>query len=218
MMGGITWLGLLAIILPTLLSGAALGVVLKHRIDSRRIDLDEQKLSLDEKTQIREAARDDFKLILEIVTGQRDEARAEVRDMRGRFENFELEIQGLRLAQDFDPFPNWMVDLEGRYLYVSREFERQFLRDRDPPLTYRDLIGKTHADHWPDDFCLTLKRLNEEARRRPDGKSRARTALLGAEVTVHKFPIRVRGIIVAFAGYITEIDPLPVPALDRRTS
>jgi hypothetical protein len=205
--GGVTWTGLAALLISSLLSGTLVGVILKYRLGGRR-------LSLDERAQIRQTARDDFKLILEVVTGQRDEARAEVREMRGRFENFELEIQGLRLSQDFDPFPNWMVDLEGRYLYVSREFERQFLRNREPPLTYRDLIGKTHANHFPTEFCGKLKALSDEARRRPDAKARATTVLEGSQVTVHKFPIRVGGIIVAFAGYITEIEPLAPPALE----
>lgn len=196
---------LAAALAATLLSGGLLGVWLRFLIQRR-------KLSADERVALRAEGRADFEMVLALVTKQRDEAYATIREHESRFELLELEIQGLRLANDFDPFPNWIVDLQGRYIFVNREFEKQFLDQRG--MIYRDLIGKRHEDFWPDEFCRKLRFLDGEARRRADGRARATVLLEGKQVTVHKFPVRVKGIPVAFAGYITQVeDMLPERAV-----
>lgn len=161
----------------------------------------------------READRVDFNTVLAEVKAQRDEAWARNKDCDARMQAMEAEIQGLRLARDLDPFPNWVVDLSGEYLYVNREFEKGFLEPAGQ--TYRDVVGKRHEDVWPPKFCQTLHLLDTEARSRPDGTARAKTTvevpILGdVQMTVHKFPIRFKpsGIIVAYAGFITNIEPV----------
>jgi PAS domain-containing protein len=174
-----------------LLLGGGLVAALRHRV------------------QMRGENRTDFTAVLQAVTEQRDEAWAHNRAQDARIANLEAEINGLRLARDLDPFPNWVVDRTGEYQFVNREFERLFLEPQGK--TYRDAIGKTH-EHlgWPDDFCRTLKALDTTARSRPDGRATARTTVTLPElgqviITVHKFPIRFKDAIVAYAGFVTDI-------------
>lgn len=177
------------------------GFFLKYLIDRR-------KLTLEESEDVALRKRSDFDRALEVVTHQRDDALKLVNECYSRLEKMELEVQGLRLARDLDPFPSWLIGLEGRYLYVNREFEKQFLEPASKD--YRSIIGETHATVWPDAFCRTLRNLDDLAKRVPDGHARATTNLVLGEdterqVTVHKFPVRIRGAVVAFAGYITDI-------------
>ena len=159
--------------------------------------------------QVRTADRVDFDTLLAAMQKQRDEAWEHIARQDERIEHLEAEIQGLRIARDLEPFPHWLTDLEGRYTFVNRPFEERFL---DPQRkTYRDIIGKTRVDIWPEDFCRTLTALDGAARKRPDGTARANATLdvpgLGpCQVMVHKFPCRVRGVIVAWAGYFTVIE------------
>lgn len=162
------------------------------------------------RVQVRSEDRVDFESISAELKNQRDEAFARIGELEKRVETQEAEIQGLRIARDLDPFPNWVVDLQGCYRFVNREFETHFLEPKKQ--TYRDIIGLSHGDIWPDDFCRTLKALDAAAQKRPDGTARAVTSLdipnLGpSQVTVHKFPIRFKGAVVAVAGYITAIEP-----------
>lgn len=175
------------------------------------------------KIQSRQADVVDFDKINAVLTKQRDEAYTYIKQQNERIENLEAEINGLRIARDLDPFPNWIVDLEGHYTFVNRPFEECFLEPQKR--TYRDLIGKTHKDFWPPAFCETLRTLDASARKRPDGTARANTILslpgIGEwEVTVHKFPCKIRGVVVAWTGYITVMDPLTerVGWQDRITS
>ncbi|MGJ0508943.1 MAG: PAS domain-containing protein [Methylocystis sp.] len=185
-------ISVISIALDIILGGGLLAVWLKYRIQARSAD------------------RVDFETVLAEVKSQRNEAWAHIAEQVRRIENMEAEIQGLRIARDLDPFPNWLVDLQGRFLYANRAFEALFLEPKGQ--TYRDIIGKTHIDVWPEPFCRTIKALNSAAGKRPDGTARANASLdipdLGrCSVTVHKFPYRIKGVILAYAGYITVIDP-----------
>lgn len=187
-----TTLSLVSLVLNLLLGGGLLTVWLRFVIAKRGAD------------------RVDFDTVNEALKEQRDEALLRIAGQDRKIELLEAEINGLRIARDLDPFPNWVVDLQGCYRYVNREFERYFLEPRRQ--AYRDVIGKHHTDIWPADFCKTLEALDAAARKRPDGTARATTSLdipgAGiAEVTVHKFPVRFKGAVVAMAGYITEIEP-----------
>lgn len=194
-------------IVTLLLGGGAIVGVLQHRARMR-------ELTLKYGGENREADRTDFETILVEVRAQRNESREREAECQRRLEQMEVEIQGLRLARDLDPFPNWIVDLQGEYMYVNREFERYFLLPKGK--TYRDAIGSTHESlGWPKSFCDTLKSLDAAARSRPDGTARASTVLEIDEfgetrVTVHKFPIRFKpaGVIVGYAGFITDIEPV----------
>lgn len=163
--------------------------------------------------QSRGEERVDFNTVLAEVKGQRDEAWNHIEKQDERIAMMEAEIQGLRLARDLDPFPNWITDLQGHYIFVNREFERVFLEPQGK--TYRHAVGKTHEEFgWPESFNRILSSLDAAARSRPDGTARATTSLsvpsLGpSKVTVHKFPIRFKpaGVIVAYAGFITDLVP-----------
>lgn len=196
-------LNLVLNIITILLGGTALGVFLRYKAKIREIDAGLHGGD-------RADDRVDFELITKELAGQRDKANERVTECEQRITQLEAEIEGLRLARDLDPFPNWVVDLQARYKFVNREFEAAFLEPRGQ--TYRDTIGKSHADLWPEDFCRTLKSLDAAARQRPDGTARAVTGLdvpnVGrCQVTIHKFPIRFKGAVVAWAGYITEMEP-----------
>jgi PAS domain-containing protein len=188
-----TLISLLQLLLNLVLGGGLLAALLRHRVQMRGED------------------RTDFEVIVEALRTQRAEDHERIVLLEQRSENQEAEINGLRIARDLDPFPHWLMDIEGRYSFVNQPFEERFLvPDRK---TRRDIIGKLHEDFWPEAFCLTLKTLDAAARRRPDGTARAHTTLdvpgFGkCEVTVHKFPCRIKGVIVSYAGYITTIDPL----------
>lgn len=189
-----TVLSLISIVLNILLGGGLLAIWFKYKI------------------QVRSANRSDFELIVNALRTQREDDLERIDALETRLERQEDEIHGLRIARDLDPFPNWVVDRNGEYLFVNREFERYFLEPIGQ--TYRDIVGKTHEEHWPPDFCKILKSLDGAARTRPDGTARASAALEVPEfgrtkVTVHKFPIRFKpsGIIVAYAGFITDFEP-----------
>jgi len=183
----------LSALLGALGGGGVVAAILKYRV------------------QFRAADKVDFEALNAEVRRQRDEALSRIAEYEQRFETMEAEINGLRIARDLDPFPHWIMDVEGRYSFVNRPFEERFLEPANK--TYRDVIGKRHADLWPEEFCRTLTALDTAARKRPDGTARATTRLdvpgIGvSEVTVHKFPCRIKGVVVAFAGYFTAIEPV----------
>lgn len=186
------FLNALSLAANVMLGGGLLAVWLRYKVQSRGED------------------RTDFNVIIEALKTQREGDREVIAEQTRRIENLEAEINGLRIARDLDPFPNWVVDLQGCYRFVNREFESYFLEPKRQ--TYRDIIGKCHTDLWPQEFCKTLKALDAASHQRPDGTARATTTLdiprLGAcQVTVHKFPVRFKGAVVAMAGYITVMEP-----------
>lgn len=186
-------LSVFSIVINVLLGGGLLAIWLKYKV------------------QIRSADRSDFEIVVAALRQQREDDSVRIDVLERRLEDQEAEIHGLRIARDLDPFPNWVVDLQGNYKFVNREFEKYFLEAKEQ--TYRDVIGKRHEDVWPDTFCRTLRSLDRAAAQRPDGTARAVTRLdvpsLGpCEVTVHKFPVRFKGAIVAMAGYITSLEPI----------
>lgn len=186
-------------LVSVLLTGGALGFIFRFMIDRR-------KLGSEEKAAAHQQRKDDFEMLMAVVTNQRDEAYAKIKDYDRKIENLELEIQGLRMCGELDPFPNWIINLDGQYVFINREFEKRFLEPKG--WNYRDVIGAKHEKLWSDEICRKLKALDDQARARPDGRARATIEVDGLQLTVHKFPIRVRGIPVAFAGYITDIEPL----------
>lgn len=199
-------LNLVLNLVTLLLGGTALGVILRYRAKIKEIDAGVH-------TGDRSADRADFEAVTGELVRQRDDALKRYSDAEHRIDQLEAEVQGLRLARDLDPFPSWVVDTQGCYQFVNRAFEEHFLEPKGQ--SYRDTIGKCHEDLWPESFCRTLKSLDAAARRRPDGTARARASVdvpsLGTcEVTVHKFPIRFKpsNAIIAFAGYITEMEPI----------
>jgi PAS domain-containing protein len=189
-----------SLLLNILLSGGILGVWLKYKNESR-------KLTAEERENLAERKRNDFDRALEVVTEQRNDALRLVQVCESRIDKLELEVQGLRFARDLDPFPNWIVGLDGKYLYANREFEKQFLEPQGK--NYRAIIGEKHETLWPEAFCRVLRNLDAMARRVPDGHARATTSLVlqgdERQVTVHKFPLRIRDAVVGFAGFITDI-------------
>lgn len=199
MMGAqnITLWGLVATVLASLLGGGLLGVWLRYRLGTKKLDAEAVEHT-------RQQARLDFETLLRVVTGQRDEAYRKIERYDEKILALEMEVQGLRLTRDLDPFPNWIVDLEGDYIFLNREFEKTFLEPVE--LNYRDMIGQQHKRVFPPDFVKKLALLDQQARSRPDKQARMTTTLDSRQVTVHKFAICVKGVPVAFAGYITEMD------------
>lgn len=201
----------IAIFINVVLSGGLLGMILRNWLAHRKLSIEKEfqdrRFSIEENEDLAERREKALDKALAVVTGQRDDALALVAQCNNRLEKMEMEVQGLRLARDLDPFPNWIIGLDGRYLFVNREFEKVFLEPAGHD--YRNVVGRSHDDVWPEAFCRTLRNLDDLARRVPDGRARATTNLVigSAErtVTVHKFPVRVRGTIVAFAGFITDI-------------
>lgn len=188
------------------MTGAGLVAYFGYRAKVKGLDNTKEATNRDDN-------RTDFEVIIEELKGQRDAAFARLDERDARLTKLEAEIKGLHLTRDLDPFPHWVVDRSGEYLYVNREFERYFLEPKG--LSYRDAVGKKHPDLWPPEFCEVLRTLDAAARSRPDGTARAVTEIDVAElgrtnVTVHKFPIRFKpsGVIVAYAGYITDLDPI----------
>lgn len=188
----------------TLFAAGFVGVWLRFLINRGKLKLDAERLSVEDRRKLREEERSDFQLILDVVTRQRDEAVERADNLEEKVDTVELEVAGLRLARDLDPFPNWIVDLEGRYIYANREFEREFLEPKG--LRYRQVIGKRHEEVWGADFAAKMHILDETAKRRPDRKARATLLFGGRQITVHKFPILVRGVPVSFAGFVTDIE------------
>jgi PAS domain-containing protein len=180
-------------------SGGFLGWIGKLYLDKSRLDSEVQHTNLS-------FIQDQFQLALKVVTDQRDNALEEKKELLSRLDNLELEIVGLKLSNNFDPFPRWMVDLQGKFLYVNPCFEERYLYTREPPIHRRDLIGKGHDIIWPKEFFDKLHELDKAAKTRPDGRARAHMVINGDDVTVYKFPVRIHGIIVAYAGYILYMD------------
>lgn len=140
-----------------------------------------------------------FELALNAVTKQRDDAIGLVEDLRKRVDNLELELMGVKLSSGFDPFPRWLVDLHGRYIFVNSCFAATFLE----PLGRRanDIIGEGHDFIWPPDTCAKLEELERRASSRPDGRARIVMVANGVEMSFYSFPVRNGGIVVAHAGY-----------------
>jgi PAS domain S-box-containing protein len=196
--------GLISTIVASLLGGGLIGRWLQYKLSNRKIDGEQAHQAAEDKKEAREQGRLDFETLLRVVTGQRDEAFATIKDHDAKFLALEMEVQGLRLARDLDPFPNWIVDLEGNYIFVNQEFEKTFLAPAK--LGYRDMIGQKHEKIFPAEFSEKLRQLARRSVARPDKQARMTTTLDGKTITVHKFPICVRGAAVAYAGYVTEME------------
>lgn len=179
--------------------GGGIGAILQVYLGKVKISAEQKQHDLD-------YLQRGFKLAVDVVTNQRDDALKLVQNMRTELDDMKLEIAGLKLASGFDPFPRWMVDLEGRYLYINACFEERILLPRG--IHRSELIGSGHDRIWPDAFCKKLRELDVLARTRPDGRARAVVEItldpdgVSEEFTVYKFPVRVHGVIVAYAGYI----------------
>lgn len=147
--------------------------------------------------------KEGFELAVKVVTDQRDDALTQLREVRRELADLHLEVMGLKLSNSFDPFPRWMVNLDGKYIYVNSCFVERFLE----PLGHRerDIIGQGHDFLWPPELCKKIASLDAAARVRPDGRARAVTLVNGVEWTIYKFPVRVQGVIVAYAGYMMEM-------------
>lgn len=197
----ITVYQLIPTVLNLLLGGGLLVAILKYRIDSRKLSIEETE---------EQAARhaSDLDKALGFVTQQRDDLREEISRCFRRIDKLEKEVQGQRIRADLDPFPSWIFSLEGRFLHVNREFEKLFLEHEGRD--YRDIIGEIPEGVWPGPFCRVVRNLNDLAKSVPDGRARATVALVvnneDRQVTVQIFAARIRGAIVAYAGYITNVD------------
>lgn len=190
-----------------LMGGGGLGVWGKIWIDKQRIEVErsqqDQANNLAGKHADQDFLKEGFKLAVEVITRQRDDAFKQVDELRRRLDNTELEIVGLKLSNSFDPFPRWMVDLDGRYLFVNWCFEERLLQPRGQ--ARRDIVGETHDSMWPPEIGAKIRMLDQQARQRPDGRARAVVTLEPfGEVSIFKFPVKVHGVIVAYAGYIME--------------
>lgn len=174
-------------------------LVFAERRQSRKEKKAEEKEQLTEDKTL-------IKLIVDEVAKQRDDALKEVHALRQRIEHLEFTVQGLRMAQNRDPFPRWIVDLSGRFQFVNDCFVEQFLRPKG--LHAQDIIGLSHEDFWSSStICEKIKLLDAEARRRPDGKAKATLEYDGCQLTIYKIPIRhSSGAILAYEGWITDIE------------
>ena len=185
------WLGLVA----AAAGGGGVGALAQVYIGQLKA---KQEIKRDDQDFIREG----FELAVKVVTDQRNDALESLKEVRRELADMQLEIVGLKLANSFDPFPRWMVDLEGRYIYTNACFEEKYLEPRG--MLKRDIIGQTHEALWPPEVCSKIRQLDGQARSRPDGRARAVLILQEEEATLYKFPVRVQGVVVAYAGYIME--------------
>lgn len=202
-------------LIAALLGGGALGKLLELWFKKQRQDHDElRKDRAEDRLKAAELLSHDqlFRdTVLANITKQRDDAWSRVDELEKHIERLELTVQGLLLAQNRDPFPRWIVNSDGKYLYVNRLFEEMFLRSRN--MVARDLIGKFHKDFWPKDFADRLHLLDEEAKRRIDGKAKMHTIVNGIEVTVYKMPIRdpYSNAVIGYDGIVTDVTNPPEP-------
>lgn len=147
-------------------------------------------------------------LVVNKIGEQRDLYKKQVEELERKYDLLELEVQGLRLVNGRDPFPRWLVDMQGRYIFINPCFEERFLKPLNKMA--RDLIGQTHETGglWPLDFCAKLRTLDEIARQRPDGRAKAVMRVHGQMLTVYKLPVRhvPSGAIMAYEGWITDIE------------
>lgn len=185
--------------LGLLFGGGGIGAILQVFLASKKLGVESRQGEQD-------YIQRGFELAVKVVTNQRDDAIRSLENQTQRIDDLELEIAGLKLSSGFDPFPRWMVDLENRYLFINGSFEEKFIQAQG--LRRRDVIGKNIDILWPESFVKKMRELDSVARTRPDGRARAVTSLqvgeLVEEVTVYKFPVRVHGVIVAYAGYMME--------------
>lgn len=149
----------------------------------------------------RSARRDDFSAIL-------DERKAEIEDLRKRFQEQEVEIALLKqkiaaveVDRDDVPVPMWVVDMQGRYLSVNARFVNDFLLPRGK--AEADVIGKTHTEVWNETTATALHGLDLAAMRSPERRARLDCILLNGTnepVTVFKAPILKNRTLVGFTG------------------
>lgn len=149
-----------------------------------------------------------IRLVVDEVTKQRDEAYARLAALERKYDLLELEVQGLRLVNGRDPFPRWLVDMQGKYIYINQCFEERFLKPIGK--TAKDMIGETHesGELWTPEFCSKMKLLDEKAKSRIDGRAKATLKVGGKLITVYKLPVRhiPSGSIMAYEGWITDIE------------
>lgn len=200
MTGNGIWVGLIPVLIALVAASSAWAGIFFTRRDQAKKD--KKQATADQLTHDERIVR----LVIEEVTKQRDGALQRVVQLEATVDKLELEIQGMKLIQGRDPFPRWMVDKDGLYMYVNACFEDKFLR----PIGKRshDIIGQQHDAIWPPAFGQKMRQLNELAKSRPDGRAKATLQVNGEIMTVYKLPIRHlnSGAIMGYEGWVTDIE------------
>lgn len=131
------------------------------------------------------------------------ELETEIAERRNAEKALHASETRLRAILDHSPAVIFLKDLQGRYLHVNRQFERQFQLDRD------QVIGRTDRDIFPRPQAILFQNHDREVLRGGvplefEEMARYRD---GEHISiVSKFPLRdPRGKIYALCGVATDI-------------
>lgn len=185
-------------------ASSILTLLVKGYFNHRKTVNEKKKVETDEKEVDNKFLLESLKITVDLITKQRDEAYTRMEKMQERIVNLELEIMGMKMMMGHDPFPRWIVNTDGRYLFVNAAYEKNFLLDKN--MTEKDVIGKYHADVWDKKTADHIKRIDARASKSPKGiaKSDINIGTGGAPVTVFKMPLKINDVLVGWIGYALE--------------
>lgn len=106
--------------------------------------------------------RDDFSVITTSLRAELAEEKREKRSLEKKVESLLVRVSVLEGKMAAAPFPEWMVGLDGSYLWVNTAFESRWLRSRGIDRT--SVVGMRHTDVFSAGVASVLESIDSIAR------------------------------------------------------
>ena len=106
--------------------------------------------------------RDDFAVITTSLRAELTEEKQEKRALEKKVESLLVRVSVLEGKMAAAPFPEWMVALDGSYLWVNTAFESRWLLPRGIDRTA--VVGMHHADVFSPTVATVLSSIDSIAR------------------------------------------------------
>lgn len=108
--------------------------------------------------------RDDFSTITSALRTELMNEKQEKRDLEKKVEGLLVRVLVLEGKMAAAPFPEWMVGLDGTYLWVNTSFESRWLRGKGIDRTR--IVGMTHASVFSEQAAAVFSSIDKISRTR----------------------------------------------------
>ena len=114
--------------------------------------------------------RDDFSTITSALRIELANEQQEKKDLEKKVEGLLVRVSVLEGKMAAAPFPEWMVGLDGTYLWVNTSFESRWLRGKGIDRTA--IVGMTHASIFSEQAVVAFSSIDMVARTRANFTAR----------------------------------------------
>lgn len=114
--------------------------------------------------------RDDFSAITSALRTELANEKQEKKDLEKKVEGLLVRVSVLEGKMAAAPFPEWMVGLDGTYLWVNTSFESRWLRGKGIDRTA--IVGMTHTRIFSEQAAVVFSSIDMVARTRANFTAR----------------------------------------------